>query len=115
MKSDLGMRPVYHQNGKRSAAHLFITVLGYHLLATISNLLEKYQDNREWSTIRDVLSTHMRNTIIMKDKDGNVIHTRVSGQPEEEHLDIYTKLGVHNPLKILSYNVKSDCSDQTKS
>ena len=111
MKSDLGMRPVYHQKGKRTAAHLFITVLGYHLLATIGNLLGKFQDTREWSSIRDVLSTHMRNTIIMKDKDGSVLHTRVNGQPEEEHLDIYTKLGVHNPLKTLTYKVKSDCSD----
>ena len=115
MKSDLGLRPVYHQNGNRCAAHLFITVLGYHLLATLSNLLAKFQDTREWSTIRDVLSTHMRNTIIMKDKDGNVIHTRVSGQPEDDHLDIYSKLGVRNPLKTLTYNVKSDCSDPTKS
>ena len=33
MKSELGMRPVYHQNETRSGAHLFITVLTYHLLA----------------------------------------------------------------------------------
>ena len=115
MKSDLGMRPVYHQNGKRSAAHLFITVLGYHILATISNLLAKCQDTREWSTIRDVLSTHMRNTIIMKEKEGNVLHIRVSGQPEEEHVDIFNKLGVKNPLKSITYKVKSDSSDPTKS
>jgi transposase len=115
MKSDLGMRPVYHQNDKRSAAHLFITVLGYHLLATISNLLEKWQDTREWATIRYDLSTHMRNTIIMNDKDGKVVHVRVSGKPEEEHLDIYSKLGVRNPLKTVTYNVKIDCSDPTKS
>ena len=115
MKSELGMRPVYHQKDKRSAAHLFITVLGYHLLATIGNLLEKWQDTREWTTIRDVLSTHTRNTIIMKDQDGKVIHVRVSGLPEEEHLNIYSKLGVRNPLKTLTYKVKIDCSDPTKS
>src|SRR5215510_1934901 len=54
MKSDLGMRPVYHQNGQRSAAHLFITVLGYHMLATIANRLVESLDTREWSTIRDI-------------------------------------------------------------
>lgn len=115
MKSDLGMRPVYHQNGDRCAAHLFITVLGYHMLATIGNLLEKCQDTREWSTLRDILSTHMRNTIIMKDIDGKVIHVRVSGLPEEGHLDIYSKLGVRNPLKSITYVVKTDCSDPSKS
>ena len=113
MKHNLGMRPVYHQNDERSAAHLFITVLGYHILATMSNLLHNLQDTREWSTLRDVLSTHMRNTIIMKDEAGSVIHVRVSGQPEDEHLDIYTKLGVKNPLKTITYRVKTDPSDPT--
>lgn len=107
MKGNLGMRPVYHQNEARSAAHLFITVLGYHMLATISNLLEKHQDTRDWSTIRDILSTHMRNTIIMTDETGKVLHTRVSGLPEAAHLDIYEKLGVKNPLKTITHHVKS--------
>ena len=115
MKSELGMRPVYHQNGDRTAAHLFITVLGYHMLATIANLLEKWLDTREWSTIRDILSTYMRNTIIMKDKEGNVFHVRVSGLPEEEHTDIFNKLDVKNPLKSLTYMVTSDHSDPTDS
>jgi transposase len=107
MKGNLGMRPVYHQNSERCAAHLFITVLGYHILATISNLMRKWQDTRDWSTIRELLSTHMRNTIIMKDEMGKVLHVRVSGLPEEEQLDIYSKLGVKNPLKTVSYRVKT--------
>ena len=115
MKSDLGMRPVYHQNDERCAAHLFITVLGYHILATIANLLDKSQDTREWSTIRDVLSTHTRNTIIIKDKEGNVLHVRVSGLPEEEHLDIYQRLNIKNPVKTITHHVRSDYSDPTKS
>jgi len=108
MKGSLGMRPVYHQNADRCAAHLFITVLGYHMLATLSNLLEKWQDTRDWSTIRDALSTHMRNTIIMKEESGEVIHVRVSGVPEEEHLAIYSKLGVKNPLQTATYRVKTE-------
>ena len=115
MKSDLGMRPVYHQNGERSAAHLFITVLGYHMLATIANRLEESLDTREWSTIRDILSTHMRNTIIMKDKEGNVFHVRVCGQPEEDHKDIFVKLDVKNPLKSITHMVRSVPSDPTES
>jgi transposase len=108
MKGNLGMRPVYHQNAERCSAHLFMTVLGYHILATLNNLLEKRQDNRDWSTIRDVLSTHMRSTIIMKDESGKVIHVRVSGLREEAHLSIYSNLGVKNPLKTVTYRVKTD-------
>jgi len=108
MKGSLGMRPVYHQNAERCSAHLFITVLGYHILATMSNLLEKWQDTRDWSTIREVLSTHTRNTIIMKKESGEVTHVRVSGVPEEEHLAVYSKLGVKNPLKTVMHRVKID-------
>ena len=76
------------------------------MLATIENLLEKSQDTREWRTIRKILSTHMRNTIIINDKDGNILHVRVSGQPEDEHEEIYSKLGVRNPLTTITHKVE---------
>jgi len=34
LKTDLGIRPVYHQTAKRTMGHLFISVLAYHLLNT---------------------------------------------------------------------------------
>lgn len=60
MKGGLGMRPVYHQNEERSSAHLFITVLTYHILSSIERRLEQHCDTRQWQTIREVLSTHSR-------------------------------------------------------
>jgi transposase len=107
MKEELGMRPVYHQTGERSAAHLNISVLSYHILATIKNLLRKQDDCRQWETLREELSTHTRSTVVIKDKDGNVYHTRVSGTPEDVHDDIYKKLGVIDPLKTVTSLVKS--------
>jgi len=107
MKEELGMRPVYHQNGERSAAHLFISVLAYHILATIKKLLRQKDDHRQWETLREELSTHTRSTIILKDKDGNVYHTRVSGTPEDNHDDIYKKLDVVDPLKTITSLVMS--------
>ena len=32
LKTDFGIRLVYHQNAERTKAHLFIGVLAYHLL-----------------------------------------------------------------------------------
>ena len=97
MKNELGMRPVYHQNKKRSSAHLFITVLAYHILSAIERRLAQYDDTRCWQTLRDVLSTHTRNTVIMKDKDDNIYHYRISGKPEDAHQDIYKKLNIKDP------------------
>jgi transposase len=99
IKTDLGMRPVYHQIAERTKAHLFVSVLAYHLLVSIEHSLRLKGDHRRWSTIRDQLSTHQRNTIIFTDADDKIHHVRVSGTLEKEHREIYSLLEVKNPLK----------------
>jgi len=41
LKTELGMRPVYHQLAERTQAHLFISVLAYHLLLVLSTSCAK--------------------------------------------------------------------------
>ena len=94
MKETLGMRPVYHQTADRSAAHLFITVLAYHLLAVIENLLTKRGDTRTWGTVREIMSTLMRGTVSMRDDKGATYNIRLSGTPEDEHQEILDMLDV---------------------
>jgi hypothetical protein len=99
LKTDLGLRPVYHQTGQRSMGHLFISVLAYHLLNTIELALASKGERTKWSTIRDELSTHMRTTVILTGTDGSIYHTRVSSRPETRHREIYELLGIKDPLK----------------
>lgn len=99
LKSDLGMRPVYHQLADRTKGHLFIGVLAYHLLISIEHQLRNKGDHRSWSTIKKQLSTHQRSTVMLTDEDDQIHHIRVSGMPETGHNDIYKKLGVKDPLK----------------
>jgi len=98
LKTELGLRPVFHQKGERCAAHLFISVLAYHLLNTIELALKDKGINKRWSTIRDELSTHQRSTVILTDKDGAIHHIRVSSSPEPHQKEIYDMLGIKNPL-----------------
>ena len=99
LKTDLGFRPVHHQLAERTEAHLFISVLAYHLLILIERELRDNGDHRRWSTIKDVLSTHQRTTIIMMDDNDQIHHIRSSGVPEAEHKEIYRLLNVKDPLK----------------
>jgi len=99
LKTDLGFRPVHHQLEKRTEAHLFISVLAYHLLITIERELQIQGDHRRWATVRDELSTHQRTTVIMTDEEDQIHHIRVSGIPESEHAKIYQLLKVKDPLK----------------
>lgn len=98
LKTDLGTRPINHQLGYRTAAHLFISVLAYHLLISIEYQLCRKGDRRRWSTIREMLGTHQRNTIILTDEKDRIHHIRQSGQPESSHRDIYKKLDIIDPL-----------------
>ena len=99
LKTDLGFRPVHHQLAERTEAHLFISVLAYHLLILIERELRNNGDHRRWSTIKDVLSTHQRTTVIMTDDNDQIHHIRSSGVPESEHKEIYRILNVKDSLK----------------
>lgn len=99
LKSDLGVRPVYHQLADRTKGHLFIAVLAYHLLISIEYQLREKGDHRNWSTVKEQLSTHQRSTVIMTDEDDQIHHIRVSGTKEKSHNEIYELLEVKDPLK----------------
>lgn len=107
LKSELGLRPIFHQNEDRTRGHLFISVLAYHLLNTIETDLSKHNDNRCWKIIRSELSTHQRSTIVMTTEDGNTYHMRLSGTPENSHKITYGKLGAKDPLKNISKLAKT--------
>lgn len=97
LKTDLGIRPVYHQNKERTEEHLFISVLAYHLLINIERRLREKNDHRKWSTIKTELSTHRRNTIIFTDSNNEINHLRFSSIPESRHKEIYKLLDVKDP------------------
>ena len=94
LKSDLGTRPIYHQGKERSEVHLIVAVLAYHLLINIEHRLREAGDTRQWRTVRDLLVTHRRDTLILTDDKQKVHHIRQTGAPEPAHLDIYRKLAV---------------------
>jgi transposase len=102
MKSELGLRPIYHKKERRADGHLFITVLAYHVLHAIRFKLRKRGMTQSWSTIRKGLSTHMRITTTMKRDDGKMIHIRKSSRPEPFHIQIYDALNLpHRPGKTI--------------
>lgn len=103
LKSDLGVRPVYHHSAERTQAHLFISILAYHLLISIENTIKKQGNRKSWDTIKNVLSTHQRSTAIFKDVNGIIYNIRSSGLPEGCHQEIYKILNVKDPLKKRRY------------
>ena len=58
LKTDLGLRPIYHQTTDRISGHIFISVLAYHILHIVRYQLMKHGINDNWQTIALKLSTH---------------------------------------------------------
>jgi len=98
MKTDLGTRPIYHQGLERTKNRLFIFILAYHILANIEYRLRQQNKPSCWSTICKQLINHARCIIQWKDENSKSPNKKLSGQPEPQHLDIYRKLQIINPL-----------------
>ncbi len=99
MKSELGLRPNYHKRDDTSSAHIFITVIAYHIIAGILKKLRTNGISYNWSTIRNILSTQVRITTSFKTQDNATIHIRTTTTPTLKQSDIYSKLGlVQKPL-----------------
>jgi transposase len=94
LKSDLGLRPNYHQIEDRVDAHVFITVLAYHLLQFIQHKLACNGDTRSWFTLRRILQAHCYTTVLMPTNDGTLYRLRRPGQPETVHEEIYHQFGI---------------------
>lgn len=89
LKSHLGLRPNRHQTEDRADAHVFITVLAYHLLCFIQETLYRAGERRDWLTLREILRTHQYATVLMPTRTGTTYLIRKPGEPEECHRQIY--------------------------
>lgn len=81
LKSELGMRPVYHQKTHRVEGHIFITLLAYNLVHQIRLALKAKGIDDSWETIRTTLSTQMRTTVSVRGEHGEQVHIRKSNYP----------------------------------
>ena len=100
LKSELGLRPVYHRLDRRLEGHLFISILAYHLLATILRRLRAKGLSYRWQTIRRHLATQMRVTVAITNDKGDRLYIRQTTDPEPFHREIYRALNLPpKPLK----------------
>ena len=94
LKSELGLRPIYHWKPERSEAHLFVTVLAYQLVQVIRTRLQGLEERASWTTLRRRLAGQQRVTAVFRRQDGRTLHVRKATQAEPGQLAIYDALGV---------------------
>jgi len=94
LKSELGLRPIFHQTQSRVDGHLFITLLSYSIIHTIRYKLKRKNIHYSWNSIREILETRDLITTSMKCKDGSMLYIRQSVELNERQKEIYDALGV---------------------
>ena len=94
LKSELGLRPVFHSRENRCDGHLFITVLAYQCVQALRLQLKKAGIHESWSSLRRTLSVQRRVTASMRRKDGRCVHVRKSTVAEPALASIYKALGI---------------------
>ncbi len=94
LKSELGLRPIYHHKPRRADGHLFITVIAYQLVQVIRTRLRAHGEHASWTTLRRILEGQQRVTATFRRPDGRTLHVRTATQAEPGQRAIYDALGI---------------------
>jgi transposase len=88
LKSDMNIRPVYHQNDQRIEAHIFLTILAYQLVNSIRQTLKENELIYDWKNIVRIMSTQKIQTLKLP-TDKKVIYLRKPSVPIDQARQIY--------------------------
>ncbi len=94
LKSELGLRPIYHHKPRRADGRLFITVIAYQLVQVIRTRLREHGNAAGWTTLRRILEGQQRVTATFRRPDERTLHVRTATQAEPGQREIYDALGV---------------------
>lgn len=94
LKSELGLRPIFHHKQVRADGHLFITVLAYQLVQVIRRRLHEHGEHASWRSLRHTLEGQQRITATFRRPDGRALHVRKATRAEPDQRAIYEALGI---------------------
>ena len=94
LKSELGLRPIFHRKEARSDAHLFISVLAYQFVQIIRKRLADRGIHDGWTGLRNILKVQRRVTSSFKIRTGRSLTVRKASQPEAELAPLYKALAL---------------------
>lgn len=98
LKSELGLRPIFHHKQARSDAHLFISVLAYQFVQIIRTRLADRGIHDSWISLRQILQVQRRATSRFSTRGGRTLSVRKASQPEAQLAELYAALALHpNP------------------
>ena len=89
LKSDLDLRPIYHQKDESTMAHLHLGILAYWIVNTIRHQLKKENIHSGWREIVRIMNTQKTVSTLAQNIEDKVITIRRCSEPNQNVRKIY--------------------------
>lgn len=99
-KSDLSIRPIWHQKAERVQAHILVCFLAYVLWKTLGQLCRRAGIGDEPRRVFDELGQIRVVDVVMPTRQGPVIRKRCVTRPTDHQAILLQRLGLHLPSHI---------------
>ena len=99
-KSDMSLRPIWHQKQDRVLAHILVCFLSYVLWKTLGQYCQKAGIGTEPRRVLAELSEIRLVDVILKTRDGIEIRKRCISRPSDHQQILLEQLGLNLPKKI---------------
>ncbi|CDN30778.1 hypothetical protein BN938_2595 [Mucinivorans hirudinis] len=106
LKTDLELRPIYHQTDDNSDAHLFFGLLSYWIVNTLRHKLKLQGITHYWTELKRILSTQKAITTKAENALGEQIELRICSDPTDAASELYRILG-YNPIPFRRHTIKT--------
>jgi hypothetical protein len=110
LKSELSIRPLFHQIEPRVKAHILVAFLGYALWVTLKHLLRRSHADLSPARALALLSTLQSADIVLPTTDGSELRLRRITEPSPEQKQLLQELTITLPER-LEFELK--CSENS--
>jgi transposase len=100
LKSELSIRPLFHQLERRVKAHILVAFQGYALWVTLKHLLERKRSGLTPSQALALLSTLQSADIVLPTTDGREIRLRRVATPDSRQQQLLDQLDITVPRDL---------------
>jgi transposase len=107
LKSELSIRPLFHQLEPRVKAHVLVAFLGYALWVTLKHLLRRKHSDLSPAQALALLSTLQSADIVLPTTDGREIRLRRVATPDPNQQTLLALLGITLSGR---FNLNLECS-----
>jgi transposase len=112
LKSELAIRPLFHQLEKRVKAHVLVAFLGYALLVTLKHLLKRAGSEDSPAKVLKRLSELFSVDIVLPTIEGREIWLRRISKLDEEQQNILHQLQLQLPERLEPLQIQK-CSENS--